>query len=643
MTFHNPPTEQQGIYRYDPTSIKTGGPARIFSQVGEDGILRYIVEKMRENLVDKGHVSEPLRQMLAGIEEIGKSIKQGWGKVTTLLADWEFINSGWLNFDLPPGEQYNTSYAVGRRAIVEIMVAARDAGSEAASTAAKAGCSQREQSDRQRQGFFQEIEDKGKQRARVSLIYEREGSLTDRAFANQRLAGANPMMLRRVLKSDGTLLQSWSNGLYPLATGARIDLLEEAASDRLFMVEYPLLENLTATELQGGRYVGSPKALFYRSQSGLEPVLIQLESGGKLLTPGGAADDWMRAKLYVQVADITHQELSEHLCYTHLIMEAFAIATPRQLPDNHPLYRLLHPHFQFLLAINGRVEPVLLGEDAAIGKLMAQTRDTSVDIINRAYRKRPFEDYSLPNDIKRRGIEPEFLPQFPYRDDAQLLWEAIARYATAYLQRYYPSDQAVQQDPYLQAWAAELGAPLDSRPLTEFAQAPSWIPSELAAEVGLSIESLPHHPRVPNFPEKITRLKELIDIATQIIFTSGPQHAAVNFSQFDYMGYVPNMPLAAYARPDVAASLDQMLPPPDNDLDQTRLTFILSEIRWGRLGSSDLINFVDGGDLKILAQFQADLQEIESQIQTRNQQRREETGLDYPYLLPSQIPNSINI
>jgi len=642
MTFHNPPTEQQGIYCYDPTRIKTGGPARIFSQVGEDGIMRYLVTRLRDDLLDKGQVSEPLIQMVSGLEKIRKRIEQEWGKVTTLLADWEFINSGWLNFDLPPGEQFNTSYAVERRTIIQIMVAARDAGSEAASMAANEGCSQTEQSDRQRQRFFQEIETQEKQRPRVSRIYEREGSLTDRAFANQRVAGANPMRLRRVLKSDRTLLQSWSNGLYPLATGARIDLLEEAAGDRLFLVEYPLLENITATELQAGRYVGSPKALFYHSQSGLEPVLLQLESSGKLFTPGGAADDWMRAKLYFQVADITHHELIDHLCYTHLILEAFAIATPRQLPENHPLYRLLRPHFQFLLAINGRVEPVLLGEDAAIGKLMAQTRETSLDIINRAYRKRPFEDYSLPNDIKRRGIEPEYLPQFPYRDDAQLLWEAIARYATAYLQRYYPDDQAVRQDPYLQAWAAELGAPLDSRPLTEFAQAPSWIPSELAAEVGLSIESLPHHPRVPNFPEKITRIKELIDIATQIIFTSGPQHAALNFSQFDYMGYVPNMPLAAYARPDVAASLDQMLPPPDNDLEQMRLTFILSEIRWGRLGSSDLINFVDGGDLKILAQFQADLKEIESQIQTRNQER-EETGLDYPYLLPSQIPNSINI
>ncbi len=92
--------------------------------MGEDGIRRYIVEKMRKNFVEKGHVSEPLRQMLEGIEEIGKSIKQGWGKVTTLLADWEFINSGWLNFDLPPGEQFNTSYAVDRDKGVSVYIGA---------------------------------------------------------------------------------------------------------------------------------------------------------------------------------------------------------------------------------------------------------------------------------------------------------------------------------------------------------------------------------------------------------------------------------------------------------------------------------------------------------------------------------------
>jgi arachidonate 15-lipoxygenase len=35
--------------------------------------------------------------------------------------------------------------------------------------------------------------------------------------------------------------------------------------------------------------------------------------------------------------------------------------------------------------------------------------------------------------------------------------------------------------------------------------------------------------------------------------------------------------------------------------------------------------------------------EIEHQINARNQQRLLNTGIEYPYLLPSRIPNSINI
>ena len=222
------------------------------------------------------------------------------------------------------------------------------------------------------------------------------------------------------------------------------------------------------------------------------------------------------------------------------------------------------------------------------------------------------------------------------------MWNAISKYVTAYLQRYYRDDREVQQDPYIQAWAAELGAPLNSRSLTEFAQVPGWLPSEVGTMVGLGIESLPEHPRVPNFG-KITTVQQLIDIATIIIFTCGPQHAAVNFNQFDYAGYVPNYPLAAYARPDVSVSLQQMLPPLEKELEQMQLTFALSGVRFGKLGSSELIGFVESGDRQILQNFREELLQIESEIKSRNQQRLSDYGVEYPYLLPSQVPNSINI
>ncbi len=388
--------------------------------------------------------------------------------------------------------------------------------------------------------------------------------------------------------------------------------------------------------------MGSPIALFDYTLTGLEPILIQLEPG-IVVTPHSDPDAWMRAKLYTQVADITHHELITHLGDTHLAMEAFAIATPRQLPVNHPVYRLLKPHFQFLLAINTRGNEILLGKGGAIDELMAPTREASIGLINKAYRDRAFQDFALPTNLHHRGVTADFLPEFPYRDDALLLWDAIAHYTSRFLHRYYPDDAAVQRDLYLQAWAAELGEALDVRPVEEFAQAPAWMPTEITQALGLKLDELPSHPRVPGFPTQITSLQQLIEIATQVIFTCGPQHAAVNFCQFDYVGYPANAPLSAYCLPDACNSLTELLPPLTQDLDQIELAFALSGIRWGKLGDVQLMGFTDPGDLAILSQFQAELNSIERKITERNQERLERFDVDYPYLLPSQIPNSINI
>ncbi len=478
----------------------------------------------------------------------------------------------------------------------------------------------------------------------VTRIHERDGGLSDREFARQRLAGQNPMMIRQVQSDDRPLLQPWMPDSYALADGTEVHW--EQAGDRLFLAEYPLLRQLTPADLQPGKYVGSPIALFHRSESGLEPVLIQVEPG-RVVTPQAPADDWMRAKLYVQTADVTYHELIVHLGDTHLSMEAFAIATPRQLPPNHPVHRLLRPHFQFLLAINTRGNTILLGPDAAIDRLMAPTRETSLALINQAYRSRPFQDYALPNDLQRRGVTVDQLPDYAYRDDALLLWAAVEAYVSRFLLRYYPDDQTVQQDVYLQAWAAELGDPLDASDRVAFAQAPDWMPQSWSAGTKLEFE-LPSYARVPGFPGSPTgdgplTLTQLIAIVTQVIFTCGPQHAAVNFSQFDYVGYTPNVPLSLYARPGVPTSIDQFLPNAALDLGQMELTLTLNGIRYGHLGSDELIQFTDGVDRLALQQFQAELAAIETQIGRRNEQRLAATGVDYPYLLPSRIPNSINI
>jgi arachidonate 15-lipoxygenase len=602
------------------------------------------LRQLGQELRQQGRVSQPWLLFLEQNEAIAQSLSNSWVQLNNLFAESEFLQSGWFNFDLPPKEPFTTEYLQQRQKMTQTLLISQFL---AKATGAAYSSSKIEQSQQQRSRFYQVLEAQGRSRPIVSQIHQREGGLSDREFARQRLAGQNPMVIRSLQSADTAHLATWDTQPHRIA-GKAIDLGEAAAENRLFIADYPQLRNLTAAEMQPGRYVDSPIALFYRADTGLEPVLIQLKSGSIMRPPqmGEAADTWMRAKLTVQCADVTHHELISHLGETHLAMEAFAIATARQLPQNHPLYRLLHPHFRFLLAINQRGNQLLISEGAAMEKLLAPTLTASIQLINDAYRNRSFESYALPTNLKQRGVESAtVLPDFPYREDAQLIWQAIAHYVTQFLQRDYLDDASIQADRYLQAWAAELGCPPQAH---QFPQMPSWLPTDLLTTIGLDLQDLPAHPRVPDFPNaqnpgQFTHLQQLIEVATQLIFTCTAQHAAVNFSQFDYVGYTPNAPMALYSQPETNPTIAEFLPPPAQDLAQMELAFALSGIRWSHLGEARWMGFKNGSDRQLLQSFQQELADAERQINTRNLQRIAHWGVDYPYLLPSRIPNSINI
>lgn len=640
MTFHLPPTEQQGYYKYDPTVVRYGW-ARIFPYGGEDGTMRYLMTELRRDLLKQGQVSQPLFPLFELIESGQRAIEESWMAFSTFFADVEVLHSGLFNFSLPPNEPFNTSFMRERRQILQITQKASDIATEQK----KKAIAPLEKLKAQQLGFYQGAEQQGRKRPRVTYIYERDRGLSDCEFARQRIAGANPMRLKRILDSDNSLLKGLSSRTYALANSETVELGAAAAQNRLFVTDYSLFQNLVPGDFQSGRYVGPAAAVFYHSEQGLEPLLIQLEPKGKIFTPQleYSVDEWMRAKLYVQVADAVYHEAIDHTAYTHFAMEPVTIATPRQLPSNHPLYRLINPHFRFLLPVNHRGSRILLEKGAAFDNLLPLSLDTTKALIGRAILERPFNDYALPDNISRRGVEQEYLPEFPYRDDAQLLWSAIYNYVSSYLSRYYLEDRAVLQDRYVQAWASELGTPLNQRPITDFPQAPAWLPEDLKAKVGMDYKQLPSHPRLPGFPAKIASVQQLVDIAATIIFTCAPQHSALNYAQFDYLGCVDNLPLSASARPDVNASLEKILPTPEMALQQMQITFLLSGIYWGCLGNSELIEFREPGDIEILQQFQAELKKIEHEINLRNQKRQTKYGVDYPYLLPSQIPNSLNL
>ncbi len=471
----------------------------------------------------------------------------------------------------------------------------------------------------------------------VAKIYQ-----TDRSFAEQRLSGANPMVLRLLDASDprAQTLAPISN-FHPL-----FDLQQELEQKNIYIADYTGSDEhyRAPSKIGGGSYekgrkfLPKPRAFFawrwtgIRDRGELVPIAIQLDPnpGSHLYTPFDLPVDWLFAKLCVQVADANHHEMSSHLGRTHLVMEPIAIATARQLAKNHPLGLLLKPHFRFMLVNNELARSYLIAPGGPVDDLLSGTLPETMEIAREACSTWSLDEFALPTELKNRGMDDtNQLPHYPYRDDGLLLWNAIETFVSGYLKYFYQTKEAIAQDVELQTWA-----------------------KELASDKGGKVKGM---------PSKIDTVEQLIKIVTTIIFTCGPQHSAVNFPQYEYMSFAANMPLAAYRDiPKITASgnlevitekdILRLLPPYKRAADQLKTMFILAAYRYDRLGYYDKsfrelyqmsFNEVFGGTPieQLVQQFQQNLNMAEQRIDANNQKR----VIPYFSLKPSLVLNSISI
>jgi len=255
----------------------------------------------------------------------------------------------------------------------------------------------------------------------------------------------------------------------------------------------------------------------------------------------------------------------------------------------------------------------LINRDGPVDKLMAGTLAESLSLLAEDYKTYwSFDQFAFPTEIKNRGMaDTNVTPHYPYRDDGMLVWEAIEKYVGKYLQIYYKTTEDVLQDKELQAWA-----------------------KEMVSESGA---------KVKGFPTSFQDVNSLIYVVTNIIFTCGPLHSAINTPQYEYMAFVPNMPLAAYQPvPKKGRSqkdLLQFLPPQGQAIKQLNMVRTLSAYQIDRLGHYKDTDFTHPEALAVIQQFQQDLNYVEAEIDERNRSR----AVPYPFFKPSQLLNSISI
>lgn len=466
----------------------------------------------------------------------------------------------------------------------------------------------------------------------------------DAYFAEQRIAGLNPVVLRRATAND---LSAATAKAIDAAGVVAENVADRVARGEVFIADYRDILGV----VRGGRhdlgqkFCPKPRAFHvwrssgYREWGALEPLAIEVPaSAGKerVFTPASHPVHWFIAKTAVQVADANAHEMGTHLGRTHVSLEAFAWVTPQTLGENHLVARLLQPHLRFLIVSKELGRDFLANQAGPVENLLAGPPEESLTLVRRSHKSwHPFKS-NFVNDMATRGLTDAgdgrfVLPHYPYRDDGVLLWKAITEFVTAYLAASYGDkkerDARVAADPELAAWARMLGA--DRR--------------DGGAEV-------------PGMPTSFSTFDALVEVIVTLVFALGPGHSAVNFPQYDCLGFVPNQPLAAYrdfpdCLEDQSSKLDESailayLPPFRHAVGHLQVVEKFTKYRFDSMGSYDDDELgasasvgTEAAVTRAIAMFGAALHAAEVKIAGRNRSR----PFVYPCMRPSMILNSPSI
>ncbi|PIA53428.1 hypothetical protein AQUCO_00900186v1 [Aquilegia coerulea] len=386
-------------------------------------------------------------------------------------------------------------------------------------------------------------------RAPELLLRDRFSWLRDEEFARQTLAGLNPLSIELVkewpIKSKldpstyGPAESAITNDIVERQINGVMTVDEAIKNKKLFIIDYHdiLLPNVQAVrELEGTTLYGSRALFFLTENNTLMPIAIELTrpiidnepQWRHVFTPSSDATNlwlWRLAKVHVLAHDSGYHQLVSHWVRTHCWMEPYAIAANRQLSVMHPIYKLLHPHFRYTMAINANAQQTLINAGGVIESCFSPKR-YSMQLSSAAYDQLwCFDMEALPADLIRRGMAVEdptaehgvklTIEDYPYAKDGLELWDAIKIWVSNYVKIYYQDENAIATDTELQAWWTEVRTKGHEDKKDE-----PWWP-------------------VLNTKES------LIETLTTIIWVASGHHAAVNFGQYGYASYFPNRPTIA--------------------------------------------------------------------------------------------------
>ncbi|XP_035228513.1 allene oxide synthase-lipoxygenase protein-like [Stegodyphus dumicola] len=442
----------------------------------------------------------------------------------------------------------------------------------------------------------------------------------DRWFGLQRVQGVNPVLIKLCTEIPENFGVT-SEMVEPFLEDFKLE--DAIAAKKIFIVDLGILKGINCKD---GRLLCAPFALFYLNRhKELMPIAIQLlqekSPNNPVFLPNDPPHTWLMAKIFYSNADASYHQSCTHLGFTHLLMEGVVICTHRNLSPSHPLYKLLAPHFLFLLAINSRGLDKLISPGGWVDKTMTLGRKGMFELIKKGISEWKLNVHGIvPNEIKSRGVQSDVLPHYPYRDDAMLIYLTIRKYVSKIVHRFYDTDDKIINDYELQQWRAEL---VKDRKLG-----------------GCGLMGVPGDEN-----NRFTDTEEVVDTLASIISTCSLGHAAANFQQYDDYAFTPNYPGILCADPPrdktplTENDILNAIPNKQTTLDIMVITKLLSTRATKSLGDFESQYMFHPTCVQAAKEFREELAEISRQIKLRNRAQ----AFPYDWLDPEYIPNAISI
>uniref|UniRef100_A0A8D0Y668 Arachidonate 15-lipoxygenase type B n=1 Tax=Sus scrofa TaxID=9823 RepID=A0A8D0Y668_PIG len=277
----------------------------------------------------------------------------------------------------------------------------------------------------------------------------------DAFFGYQFLNGLNPVLIRRCRYLPENF--PVTDAMVAPVLGPGTSLQAELEKGSIFLVDHGILSGVRTNVVNGQpQFSAAPMTLLYQSPGSgpLLPLAIQLSQtpgpDSPIFLPSDDKWDWLLAKTWVRNAEFSIHEALTHLLHGHLVAEVFSLATLRQLPHCHPLFKSTG------LGIGGFSE-----------------------LIQRNMEQLNYSTLCLPEDIRARGVED--IPGYHYRDDGLKIWgipsslgtrEALIQYVTMVIFTCSAKHSSVSAGQFdLGAWLPNLPPTMQLPPPTSKGQA----------------------------------------------------------------------------------------------------------------------------------------------------------------------------